>query len=331
MNIQLPKQSIGKSNLVEPVCLVEAELADAAQQQFDELEAYKVSGRGLCNWTEQNDATQLYLNEIGFRDLLTAEQEKNYARQVQQGDTAARDIMIESNLRLVVKLARRYMNQGLRLLDLISEGNLGLIRAVEKFDPDLGYRFSTYATWWIRQSVERAIMNQGRSIRLPIHVKKELNVYLRAQRELLQKLSREPTLAELAEFMDKPIAKVHTMLGLNYRITSIDKQKSKDNEFSLVDIIADEGSHGPEQSMIHSNMLDNIGRWVDNLSGVQRDVICLRFGVFGHPSCTLEEVGEQVGLTRERVRQIQVQALKNLRGKLIANKLCKEDVMDSEI
>ncbi|MDP6967502.1 MAG: RNA polymerase sigma factor RpoS [Gammaproteobacteria bacterium] len=328
--MQLMKQEVDKEVTGELVYLVEATNAER-KPQADELNAYKTSGRGFANCTDQSDATQLYLNEIGFRDLLDADQEKHYACLVQQGDLAARDLMIESNLRLVVKLARRYLNQGLSLLDLIAEGNLGLIRAVEKFDPDLGYRFSTYATWWIRQSIERAIMNQGRSIRLPIHVKKELNVYLRAQRELLQKVNREPTPAELADYMDKPIAKVHAMLSLNYRITSINTQVSKDTEFSLVDTIADEGTNSPEQNMIYSDLLANIGCWIDKLSCVQREVICRRFGVLGHRPSTLEEVGEQVGLTRERVRQIQVQALKNLRGKLSANGLVKEDVLDSEI
>ncbi len=168
------------------------------------------------------DATQLYLGEIGFSPLLTAEEEVLYARRALRGDEAARKRMIESNLRLVVKISRRYSNRGLALLDLIEEGNLGLIRAVEKFDPERGFRFSTYATWWIRQTIERALMNQTRTIRLPIHVVKELNIYLRTARELSQKLDHEPTAEEIATKLDKPVSDVSKMLRLNERVSSVD-------------------------------------------------------------------------------------------------------------
>lgn len=173
------------------------------------------------DYTRALDATQLYLNEIGFSPLLTPEEEVHFARLAQKGDPAGRKRMIESNLRLVVKIARRYVNRGLSLLDLIEEGNLGLIRAVEKFDPERGFRFSTYATWWIRQTIERAIMNQTRTIRLPIHVVKELNVYLRAARELTHKLDHEPSPEEIANLLEKPVAEVKRMLGLNERVTSV--------------------------------------------------------------------------------------------------------------
>ena len=181
----------------------------------------------------QLDATRLYLNEIGFSKLLTAEEEVYYARLAQKGEAAARRRMIECNLRLVVKIARRYMNRGLALLDLIEEGNLGLIRAVEKFDPERGFRFSTYATWWIRQTIERAIMNQTRTIRLPIHVVKEINVYLRAARQLTQKLDHEPTAEEIADLLDRPIGEVKRMLGLNERVTSVDTPYGKDADKPL--------------------------------------------------------------------------------------------------
>jgi RNA polymerase nonessential primary-like sigma factor len=172
--------------------------------------------------TKVMDATQLYLGEIGFSPLLTAEEEVYFARRALRGDEAARNRMIESNLRLVVKIARRYNNRGLALLDLVEEGNLGLIRAVEKFDPERGFRFSTYATWWIRQTVERAIMNQTRTIRLPIHVVKELNVYLRTARELAQRLDHEPTAEDIAFLLDKPVEEVSRMLKLNEKICSVD-------------------------------------------------------------------------------------------------------------
>ena len=174
------------------------------------------------------DATRLYLNEIGFSPLLTAKEEVHYSRLAQKGDQGARARMIESNLRLVVKIARRYMNRGLALLDLIEEGNLGLIRAVEKFDPERGFRFSTYATWWIRQTIERALMNQTRTIRLPIHVVKEINVYLRAARRLAQSLDREPSPEDVAEMLDKPLEEVERMLGLNERVASVDMPRAPD-------------------------------------------------------------------------------------------------------
>jgi RNA polymerase nonessential primary-like sigma factor len=176
------------------------------------------------------DATQIYLSEIGFSPLLTAEEEVFFARKALRGCEASRKRMIESNLRLVVKIARRYNNRGLALLDLIEEGNLGLIRAVEKFDPERGFRFSTYATWWIRQTIERAIMNQTRTIRLPIHVVKELNVYLRTVRELAQKLDHEPTAEEIAATLDKPVEDVSKMLRLNERISSVDTPIGGDSD-----------------------------------------------------------------------------------------------------
>ncbi len=186
------------------------------------------------------DATRLYLSEIGFSPLLSAEEEVYYARLSRKGDPAARRRMIESNLRLVVKIARRYMNRGLALLDLIEEGNLGLIRAVEKFDPEKGFRFSTYATWWIRQTIERALMNQTRTVRLPIHVVKEINIYLRAARKLAQQLDREPNPEDVAQMLDRPIEEVKRMLGLNERVTSVDTPAGYDSDKSLLDMIPDE-------------------------------------------------------------------------------------------
>lgn len=182
------------------------------------------------------DATQMYLSEIGFSPLLTAEEEVLYARRALRGDEAARKRMIESNLRLVVKISRRYSNRGLALLDLIEEGNLGLIRAVEKFDPERGFRFSTYATWWIRQTIERALMNQTRTIRLPIHVVKELNIYLRTARELSQRLDHEPTPEEIALELDRPVDDVTKMLRLNERISSVDTPIGGDGDKALLDI-----------------------------------------------------------------------------------------------
>jgi len=262
---------------------------------------------------KQLDATQLYLNEIGFSPLLTPEEEVYFARLARKGEEAGRKRMIESNLRLVVKIARRYVNRGLTLLDLIEEGNLGLIRAVEKFDPERGFRFSTYATWWIRQTIERAIMNQTRTIRLPIHVVKELNLYLRAARELTQKLDHEPTAEEIARMVDKPVADVKRMLGLNERVASMDTPIGVGSDKSLMDTVADEGASDPADVLQDDDICSSLEKWIDQLSDKQQEVLSRRFGLRGYPISTLEEVGQEIGLTRERVRQIQVEALRRLR------------------
>lgn len=263
-------------------------------------------------WKEM-DATQMYLNEIGISPLLSAEEEVHFSRLALKGDEKGRKRMIESNLRLVVKISRRYINRGLPLLDLIEEGNLGLIRAVEKFDPERGFRFSTYATWWIRQTIERAIMNQTRTIRLPIHVVKELNLYLRAARELTQKLDHEPTAEEIAELLDKPVANVERMLKLNERIASLDTAVGPLSDKTLLDTIADEYSNDPSEELQSNDIQSNLNRWIEELPEKQREVLSRRFGIRGYETSTLEDVGKEIGLTRERVRQIQVEALKRLR------------------
>ncbi len=261
----------------------------------------------------QMDATRLYLNEIGASELLTAEEEVYFARKAQKGDEASRQRMIESNLRLVVKIARRYMNRGLALLDLIEEGNLGLMRAVEKFDPERGFRFSTYATWWIRQTIERAIMNQTRTIRLPIHVVKEINIYLRAARKLTQSLDHEPTAEEVAELLDKPIDEVKRMLGLNERITSVDTPFGKNADKPLLETISDVKSEDPADRIQSENISSNLDTWLSKLNEKQREVVERRFGLHGYEISTLEQVAKELGVTRERVRQIQMDGLKRLR------------------
>jgi RNA polymerase nonessential primary-like sigma factor len=274
------------------------------------------------------DATQIYLSEIGFSPLLSAEEEIYFSRLALKGDEASRKRMIVSNLRLVVKISRRYNNRGLPLLDLIEEGNLGLIRAVEKFDPERGFRFSTYATWWIRQTIERAIMNQTRTIRLPIHVVKELNIYLRTSRELVQKLDHEPTAEDIASLLDRPVADVNKMLRLNERITSVDSPFAGDSDKALLDVIADEKSDGPEENLQLEDMSNNIISWLNELNSKQREVLARRFGLMGHEAATLEEVGREIGLTRERVRQIQVEALKRLRDILSQQNLSIEAIFE---
>tara|TARA_R110001583_G_scaffold10698_2_gene49056 strand:+ start:23730 stop:24734 length:1005 start_codon:yes stop_codon:yes gene_type:complete len=262
------------------------------------------------------DATQLYLGEIGFSPLLTAQEEIYYARRLLRGDEVARKRMIESNLRLVVKISRRYNNRGLSLLDLVEEGNLGLIRAVEKFDPEKGFRFSTYATWWIRQTIERAIMNQTRTIRLPIHIVKKLNVYLRTARELTHKLTHEPTAEDIAKELNVSAKEVSKILKLNERISSVDTPIGNNSDKELLDIIPDRKEASPEHELQDNDMKLRIVDWLEDLNPKQREVLARRFGLLGYEAATLENVGKEIGLTRERVRQIQVEALKCLRDVL---------------
>lgn len=279
-----------ETEIFDEKALVEDEPTESELAE-DELLAQGVTQRVL-------DATQLYLGEIGYSPLLTAEEEVYFARRALRGDVPSRRRMIESNLRLVVKIARRYSNRGLALLDLIEEGNLGLIRAVEKFDPERGFRFSTYATWWIRQTIERAIMNQTRTIRLPIHIVKELNVYLRTARELSHKLDHEPSAEEIAEQLDKPVDDVSRMLRLNERITSVDTPLGGDSEKALLDILSDENENGPEDTTQDDDMKQSIVKWLFELNAKQREVLARRFGLLGYEAATLEDVGREIGLTR---------------------------------
>ncbi len=273
------------------------------------------------------DPTRMYLSEIENSPLLTAEEEVFYSRKAQKGDAAARDKMIECNLRLVVKIARRYMNRGLPLLDLIEEGNLGLIRAVEKFDPERGFRFSTYATWWIRQTIERGLMNQTRTIRLPIHVIKELNTYLRAARKLTQELKTEATAEDIAKMLNKPLEDVEKMLKLAERVTSVDTPMGGDGERPMLDIIPDENNLDPSAVLQNESVLKHLDKWLDELDDKQREVVVRRFGLRNHPRGTLEEVGRELGVTRERVRQVQMDALRRLRRILESSGYSRDNIL----
>src|SRR5579872_304438 len=276
----------------------------------------------------QLDATRIYLSEIGYSPLLSAEEEVYFGRLALRGDESARRRMIESNLRLVVKIARKYLNRGLPLLDLIEEGNLGLIHAVEKFDPERGFRFSTYATWWIRQTIERAIMNQTRTIRLPIHVIKELNLYLRAARKLSNQLDRDATAEEIAAEMDKSPEDVKRLLGLNERVTSVDSPITRDGDRLLLDAIPDENNTDPSRLLQDEDMQIIIDKWLARLNDKQREVVERRFGLNGREKGTLEDVGSAIGVTRERVRQIQMDALKNLRRILEQDGLSEDSLFE---
>jgi len=257
------------------------------------------------------DVTRIYLSEIGRAKLLSAEEEQTLARAARRGCMASRQRMIECNLRLVVKVARSYINRGLPLLDLIEEGNLGLIRAVEKFDPDKGFRFSTYATWWIRQSVERSIMNQCRTVRLPIHVIRELTNYLRTTREMEQEMGRRPGVDEVADKLDKTSNALYSLFGFNEPSSSTDNTSS--NGSAILESIADEQSRNPENEYAEKAAGELLGHWLDLLPTQQRIVVEHRFGLHGQGRRTLEEVGELLGVTRERVRQVQLAALTRLR------------------
>ena len=270
---------------------------------------------GKAAWQPQEaslDATRMYLNEIGFSPLLTAEEEVYYSRLALKGDEAAREKMIVSNLRLVVKISRYYMKRGLAFLDLIEEGNLGLIHAVEKFDPERGFRFSTYATWWIRQTIERALMNQTRTIRLPVHVVKQINSYQKAARRLAQTLDHEPTADEVASNLDLPLKDVQNILGLSEQLSTVESS-TLDKDKLLQETVADDKQPDPSSLLQKEEVHACLHEWVALLNDKQRQVVEQRFGLNDDDVSTLEEVGERIGVTRERVRQIQVEALKKLR------------------
>ena len=297
---------------IEPISPMPTESADSdADQQYG---AY--------------DVTHAYLKELSKSKLLSADEEKIYGKRVLNGDMQARQIMIESNLRLVVTISRKYLNRGLPLLDLIEEGNLGLIRAVEKFDPERGFRFSTYATWWIRQTIERALMTQTRTIRLPIHVVKELNVYLKAQRKLSQQLDHEPSLEEIARQVDKPVQTVGKLLKLNETISSVDTPLAVDDEKTLLETIAEEKHSSPPEIWQDNFIHNHVSQWLELLTDKQQQVICRRFGLGGFECATLEQVALELDLTRERVRQIQMQGLKQLKEILESRGYSAESILN---
>lgn len=292
---------------------------DGFPEELGEVEAEAgeaVDDGGEVEFIE--DVTQLYLNEIGVATLLTAAEELTLARAVRSGDFAARQRMIESNLRLVVSIAKHYQHRGIPLDDLIEEGNLGLIHALEKFDPERGFRFSTYATWWVRQNIERAIMNQSRTIRLPVHVVKELNVVLRALRRLESDgdADHHADVATVARLLDRPEADIRKVLAFNERTASLDAPLEIDPDLSVGDAIADDNGEAPDHQIELTEIESLVAEWVGRLSDKQRQVIERRYGLNGREVATLEMLANDLGITRERVRQIQLEALGQLRRQL---------------
>jgi len=276
---------------------------------------------------ETHDVTQLYLNEIGRESLLTPDEERELAQRVRRGDFDARQSMIEHNLRLVVNIAKHYINRGLTLLDLIEEGNLGLMHALDKFEPERGFRFSTYATWWIRQNIERAIMNQSRTIRLPVHVIKELNVYLRAQRHLETHGMPDAGPEDVAALTGRPVEEVRRVLQLNDRMASLDAPLDIDPTLSIGEAIADENSEMPEEMLQAFEVEQYVHEWLGELSDKHRWVIERRFGLNDSEVATLEELAEHLGVTRERVRQIQLEGLQTLRRVLRRKGIGKDGLL----
>jgi RNA polymerase nonessential primary-like sigma factor len=273
---------------------------------------------------ETRDITQTYLNEIGREPLLNAKDERALAIRVAAGDFQARQEMIEHNLRLVVSIAKHYLNRGVGFLDLIEEGNLGLMHALEKFEPERGFRFSTYATWWIRQNIERAIMNQSRTVRLPVHIIKELNICLRAQRHLEIHGVMDATPEDIASLTGNPVEEVRRVLNLSDRTVSLDTPLDIDPGLTIADAIADENAIMPDENILANQVESNMKEWLEMLTEKQRTVIEQRFGLNNQAESTLEEIAAHLNVTRERVRQIQIDALKNLRIFLSRKGLGKE-------
>lgn len=300
------------------------EIADVYEIE-EESENFKIVDTEI-KVDDLQDVTQIYLNQIGQSPLLTPQEEKELARRVVQGDFDARQKMIEHNLRLVVNVAKHYMNRGMPFLDLIEEGNIGLMHALEKFDPERGFRFSTYATWWIRQSIERAIMNQSRTIRLPVHIVKELNVYLRAQRYLESQLGYDPSFEEIAALVDCDVEDVRRVMGFNERITSLDAPLDIDPLLTIGESIPDENHATPEETVQIDQIERYVHDWLKDLNEKQRVVIERRYGLNGYDTTTLEELALSLDLTRERVRQIQIEALEALRRILRRHGIARDTV-----
>ncbi|SCX37674.1 RNA polymerase, sigma 38 subunit, RpoS [Nitrosospira sp. Nsp1] len=272
------------------------------------------------------DVTQIYFNDIGHNALLSAKEEAKLTRLVRQNNFDARQKMIECNLRLVVNIAKHYTKHGVALLDLIEEGNMGMMHALDKFDPERGFRFSTYATWWIRQNIERCIMNQSRTIRLPVHVIKDLNIILHAARHLEAHTGKEPKPEDVAHLLGRPVKEVQRMLSLNMSMMSLDAPLDVDPLLSIGDAIADDNNPGPDHMVEQSEIKCRIQEWLNRLNDKQRLIIEKRYGLNGYEIQTLEQLATNLDLTRERVRQIQLEALQTLRVMLRCDGVSRDGV-----
>jgi RNA polymerase primary sigma factor len=281
------------------------------QEESDEVEEEEEQEESDTG--SSDDAIKLYLKEIQKTKLLTAEEERALARRIAVGDMAARDHMIESNLRLVVKIAKRYMNRGLPFLDLIEEGNMGLIKAVERFKLSKECRFSTYATWWIRQSIERALVNQSRTIRLPVHVSDDINKFIKISRELIHQYNREPQVPEIAEAMGVEPAYIRRLMVLVKKTYSIEHPMGENRDYSLIDTIEDIHADNPLEFVEDLDKFSHISQWLATLSESEREILILRFGLDDQEPQTLDTIGRKFGVTRERIRQIEAKSLDKLR------------------
>src|SRR5450830_1762687 len=295
----------GDAQAVDPVSLIVAPIDELKNVLAAEL---------------STDTTQYYLNQIGTRPLFDSKEELHFATLAKQGNFEARQKMIEHNLRLVVSIAKHYINRGVALLDMIEEGNLGLMHVIDKFEPERGFRFSTYATWWIRQSIERAIMNQARTIRLPVHMVRELNQILRAKYHLesQRRDGRDANLEDIALLVDRPVDEVQDILALSEHATSLDTPLDNDPQSSLMDMLPGDNEDGPDVRAEHHEMTVLVRDWLSKLPDKQRIVVTRRFGLDNDDPATLETLADEMGITRERVRQIQQEALIKLKRSFLS-------------
>lgn len=324
---ELPEEILNEDGVVDATLSL-----DDFEPDFDDLateDEEDIDEEDLLNGTYTDDITddsvRMYLREIGKIPLLSIDEENELAKKAMEGNQRAKDKMAEANMRLVVSIAKRYSGRGLELLDLIQEGNTGLLRAVDKFDPSKGFKFSTYATWWIRQAITRAIADQARTIRIPVHMVETINKLMRTQRRLTQELNREPTNKELAKEMDMDIEKIEYIQKIKQDITSLDAGVGRDGEegeeSTLGDFIEDEDTASPEESATVQLLKEQVREILSTLSDRERKIIEMRFGLNGTKSHTLEEVGLEFAVTRERIRQIEAKALMKLKKHKDSKKL----------